>query len=109
VAKSSRLFSQLGHGLMISAAVFGAIALASQHPWIVRTEGYGQSVLWRLRGPIPPPPDVVILAIDEYSLSQGSIYAGSPDRYPHLAPIASWPWQRQAYAIAIDRLLEAGR
>lgn len=108
MAKSSRLFSQLGHGLMISAAVFGAMALASQHPWIVRTEGYGQSVLWRLRGPIPPPSDVVILAIDEYSLSQGSVYAGSPDRYPHLAPIASWPWQRQAYAIAIDRLLEVG-
>jgi adenylate cyclase len=93
---------------MISCAMFGAIALSSQHPWIVRTEGYGQSVLWRLRGPIPPPPDVVILAIDEYSLSQGSIYSGSPERYPHLAPIESWPWQRQAYAIAIDRLLEAG-
>ena len=108
MAKSSRLFSRLGHGLMISAAVFGAIALASQHPWIVRTEGYGQSVLWRLRGPIPPPPDVVILAIDEYSLGLGGAYATSPERYPHLAPIESWPWQRQAYAIAIDRLLEAG-
>lgn len=108
MAKSSRLFSQLGHGLMISSAVFGALALASQHPWIVRTEGYGQSVLWRLRGPIEPPEDVVILAIDEYSLSQGSIYDGSPERYPHLAPIESWPWQRQAYALAIDRLLEAG-
>lgn len=93
---------------MISAAVFGAMALGSQHPWILRTEGYGQSVLWRLRGPIPPPPGVVILAIDEYSLSQGNVYAGSPDRYPHLAPIESWPWQRQAYALAIERLMEAG-
>ncbi|MEB3288790.1 MAG: adenylate/guanylate cyclase domain-containing protein [Leptolyngbya sp.] len=93
---------------MISAAVFGAIALASQHPWIMRTEGYGQLVLWRLRGPLAPPSDVVILAIDEYSLSQGGAYTASPERYPYLAPIEAWPWQRQAYATAIDRLMEAG-
>lgn len=93
---------------MISCAVFGAVALASQHPWIVRIEGYGQSLLWRLRGPIQPPEDVVILAIDEYSLSQGSLYRSSPDRYPFLAPIESWPWQRQTYATVINRLMAAG-
>lgn len=108
MAKTSRLFSQLGHSLMISCAVFGAIALASQHPWIVRTEGYAQSLLWRLRGPIEPPDDVVILAIDEYSLSQGSLYRASPDLYPFLAPVESWPWQRQTYATVIERLMAAG-
>ncbi|MFH7244075.1 MAG: CHASE2 domain-containing protein [Spirulina sp.] len=108
VRGTSRSLFKLGHGLMVSCAVFGAIALASQHPWIVRTEGYAQSLLWRLRGPIDPPDDVVILAIDEYSLSQGGTYSDSPDRYPYLAPLESWPWQRQVYATAIDRLMEAG-
>lgn len=103
---------QLGHGLMISCAVFGAIALASQHPWLVRVEGQAHTFLMRLRGPITPPDDLVILAIDEYSLSQGGFYtseaAAETDRYDFLAPLASWPWRREAYALAIDRLMAAG-
>jgi adenylate cyclase len=93
---------------MVSWAVFGAIALASQHPWIVLIEGQAQSFLLRLRGPVPPPPEIVILGIDDFSLSEGSLYTVEPDRYPTLAPIATWPWQRLAYAQAIDRLMAAG-
>ncbi len=93
---------------MISCAVFGAVALSSQHPWVVRIEGYAQSLLWRLRGPIEPPDDVVILAIDEYSLSQSNLYRSSPDSYPFLATIETWPWQRQTYATVINRLMAAG-
>jgi adenylate cyclase len=83
---------------MVSWAVFGAITLASQHPWIVLIEGQAQSFLLRLRGPVPPPEEIVILGIDEYSLSQGDLYQADPDRYPFLAPLAIWPWQRLAYA-----------
>lgn len=133
MANTSRSMFQLGHGLMISCAVFGAIALASQHPWMVRAEGQAQTFLMRLRGPIVPPDNVVILAIDEYSLSQGSFYtrdepasaadsgatnsgatnfaATNPadaNRYDFLAPLANWPWRREAYALAIDRLMAAG-
>jgi adenylate cyclase len=88
--------------------MFGAIALASQHPWIVLIEGQAQSFLLRLRGAVPPPDDIVILGIDEYSLSQGDLYRADPDRYPFLAPLAIWPWQRQAYAQAIEQLMAAG-
>ncbi|PSN76043.1 protein kinase, partial [filamentous cyanobacterium CCP4] len=108
MVKSYRRLVQLGHGLMVSWAVFGAIALASQHPWIVLIEGQAQSFLLRLRGPVPPPEDIVILGIDEYSLSQGDLYQADPERYPFLAPLAIWPWQRQAYAQAIERLMAAG-
>jgi adenylate cyclase len=93
---------------MVSCAVFGAIATASQHPWIVRIEGQAQSFLLRLRGPVPPPDNVVILAIDEYSLSQGELYRTDPARYPFLAPLETWPWPRETYATAIERLLNAG-
>ena len=93
---------------MVSWAVFGAIALASQHPWIFLIEGQAQSFLLRLRGAVPPPADIIILSIDEYSLSQGNLYRSDPDRYPFLEPLALWPWQRRAYAQAIEQLMEAG-
>lgn len=108
MVKSYRRLFQLGHGLMVSWAMFGAIALASQHPWIVLIEGQAQSFLLRLRGPVPPPEEIVILGIDEYSLSQGDLYRTDPERYPFLAPLAVWPWQRLAYAQVIERLMAAG-
>ncbi|MGF1517703.1 MAG: CHASE2 domain-containing protein [Nodosilinea sp.] len=108
MVKSYRRLFQLGHGLMVSWAVFGAIALASQHPWIVLIEGQAQSFLLRLRGPVPIPEEIVILGIDEYSLSQGDLYRADPERYPFLAPLAIWPWRRQAYAQAIEQLMAAG-
>ncbi|MEO1067921.1 MAG: adenylate/guanylate cyclase domain-containing protein [Cyanobacteria bacterium J06638_6] len=108
MVRAYRRIFQLGHGLMVGWAVFGAIALASQHPWIMLIEGQAQSFLLRLRGPVPPPEEIVILGIDEYSLSQGDLYQADPDRYPFLAPLAIWPWQRLAYAQAIEQLMAAG-
>ena len=67
-----------------------------------------QSLFFELRGPVAPPEDIVILAIDEDSLSQGQYYSEDPERYASLQPIESWPWRREAYAIAVERLMEAG-
>ncbi|MBD2577865.1 adenylate/guanylate cyclase domain-containing protein [Oscillatoria sp. FACHB-1406] len=67
-----------------------------------------QVSFYRWRGPIAPPSEVVILAIDEDSLNQGNLAAKAPDRYPELAPLYRFPWQRQAYGQAISRLLAAG-
>ncbi len=63
-----------------------------------------QSVFFRLRGPILPPADIVVVAMDDDSLNRG------PDvkELPELAPIQSWPWRRTAYAQAIGRLMAAG-
>ncbi|MBD2107655.1 adenylate/guanylate cyclase domain-containing protein [Nodosilinea sp. FACHB-13] len=108
MVKSYRRIFQIGHGLMVSWAVFGAIALTSQHPWIVLIEGQAQSFLLRLRGPVSPPEEIVIVGIDEYSLTQGDLYQADPERYPFLEPLAIWPWQRQAYAQAIEQLMAAG-
>ena len=66
-----------------------------------------QSAFFQLRGPVAAPDDIIILAIDNESLSQGQIYTQNPERYPDLLPIESWPWRREAYAQVIDRLLGA--
>ncbi|MGB3200738.1 MAG: CHASE2 domain-containing protein, partial [Nodosilinea sp.] len=67
-----------------------------------------QTLFFEIRGPIVAPNDIVILAMDDESFSQAEYYRTDPEKYSYLAPIAGSPWQRQAYAIATDRLLDAG-
>jgi CHASE2 domain-containing sensor protein len=67
-----------------------------------------QTVFFEMRGPTEAPDNIVILAIDDESLSQAEHYRTNPGRYAHLEPIATSPWPRRAYALAIERLLEAG-
>ncbi|MEM9090377.1 MAG: serine/threonine-protein kinase [Cyanobacteria bacterium P01_F01_bin.53] len=67
-----------------------------------------QGLFFELRGPVEPLEDIVILAIDKESLSQGQHYREDPERHAALQPIESWPWQRQAYAQVITRLMESG-
>ncbi len=71
-------------------------------------ERQSQSLFFELRGPVAAPDNVVILAIDAESLSQGQHYLADPDRYAALEPIESWPWQRRAYAQVVTRLMESG-
>jgi signal transduction histidine kinase len=49
------------------------------------------NLLFRLRGALPAPSDVVILAIDDQSLRR----------------IGQWPWPRSVMAVVIDRLTQA--
>lgn len=71
-------------------------------------EHQGQALMWELRGVMSAPEDIVILAIDEESLSQGQHYLDQPDAYPELAAIGSWPWPRATYASAVQKILDAG-
>ena len=89
-------------------ASIGAAAIALQIPWIQRLESQAQSFLFTLRGPVAPPEDIIILAIDEESLSQGDFYLADPEKYTYLEPLQTWPWQRSAYAEAITKLTDAG-
>jgi CHASE2 domain-containing sensor protein len=67
-----------------------------------------QTLFFDIRGPMATPDDIVILAIDDESLAQAEHYRADPDAYPDLALLAQDPWPRQVYAIAIERLVEAG-
>jgi CHASE2 domain-containing sensor protein len=83
--------------------------LAGNPPaWLESWEYRAQSILFEVRGPIEPPDNIVILAIDDDSLRQGANYKADPKTFAQLEPIQTWPWHRQAYANAIERLMEAG-
>ncbi|WP_017711898.1 serine/threonine-protein kinase [Prochlorothrix hollandica] len=92
--------------LGVGAGVTALVSL-NQGRLIQRLDAQVQSLFFQLRGPVAAPPEVVILAIDETSLQQGEFYRADPHRYGALDPIQSWPWRREAYALALDRLLEA--
>lgn len=102
VAKYWR-FSLSAVCVVIAAAAVG-LDLGIVNFW----ERQVQSLFFELRGPLTPPDDIVILAIDEESLAQGQYYPEDPARYAALQPIESWPWRREAYARAIARLMESG-
>ncbi|NEQ31943.1 MAG: CHASE2 domain-containing protein [Leptolyngbya sp. SIO4C5] len=87
--------------LVAAAAFFDA-------PLIKLLEHQSQTLFFELRGPVAPPPDIVLLTIDDESLSQGEHYLSDPAAYDDLEPIQQWPWQRRAYAIALEKLLSAG-
>lgn len=89
-------------------AVAASIATVLNPAWVQLLERQTQAFFFETRGTVAPPKDIVILAIDESSLSQGEFFQADPQRYGDLEPIQAWPWQRSAYATVVDRLLAAG-
>lgn len=91
-------------GFLSLATLLTAIDSPLLHLW----ERQVQTFFAESSGRQTAPDDIVILAIDDESLSQADHYRSDPDKYEALAPIQKWPWQREAYAIVIERLMEAG-
>lgn len=89
---------------MTGWAVLAAAITGWNPPWIQALELQTQSWFFRWRGSVTPPQDIVILAIDEDSLTRGR---DSQD-VKALESIQSWPWRRTAYAEAIDKVMAAG-
>ncbi len=90
-------------------AMVAAIATARQTHLAQFWERQLQGLFFELRGPVEPPKDVVILAMDADSLSQGTrIYPTDPQKYAFLEPLQTFPWKRTAYAQAITRLMAEG-
>ncbi len=96
------------HLLMGTWAILGATVTVLDLGIAEFLERRTQTFFFQLRGPLLPPDDVVILAIDEPSLNQKQFYQSDPSELAHLEPLSQWPWQRAAYAIAIERLMAAG-
>jgi serine/threonine protein kinase len=89
-------------------ALLGATATLWGIGGVDLMERQAQTVFHQLRSTVAPPDDIVIVAIDEPSLDQGEFYLSDPVNFSHLEPLGQWPWQRRAYAIATERLLDAG-
>ena len=99
----------LGHLLVGVWALSGAIATTQNWNLVQSMERQAQTFFFQLRVPLQPPKNIVILAIDDDSLTQGQkLYKADPKNAAHLEPIQNWPWQRAAYATAIDKLMNAG-
>ncbi|MEW6493211.1 MAG: serine/threonine-protein kinase [Cyanobacteriota bacterium] len=97
-----------GHLLVGVWALSGGIATTLNWGLVQSMERQTQAFFFQLRGPIAAPNNIVILAIDEDSLAQEQFYQAEPQNLAFLEPIQKWPWKREAYAIAIDRIMEAG-
>ncbi|BDI18679.1 serine/threonine protein kinase [Nostoc cf. commune SO-36] len=108
-ARQSRWMLRLGH-LLGGAWVMGA-ALLSASGWdlVELIEKKTLSGFFQLRGPIVPPADIVILAIDDQSISvPAQYYKTDPKQYAYLETLKSFPYQRAAYAQVITKLIKAG-
>ena len=79
----------VGRSMVIILVGIGLVMLVT---WFVPALTLtSQNVLFRLRGPIEPSRDIVILAIDDRSLQQ----------------VGPWPWRREIMAEILDRLTPA--
>ncbi|MBF2025438.1 MAG: CHASE2 domain-containing protein [Oscillatoriales cyanobacterium C42_A2020_001] len=110
-------FSYTGHLLVGTIAIAAAFATTKNSNFVQLQERHIQTSFFDIRGGVDFPSNsaasgtvgIIILAIDGDSMTQGTqIYPSDPTQYAYLAPIERWPWQRAAYAIAIDRLMQAG-
>jgi len=98
-----------GHLAVGAVAIAAALLTTSQSNLTQLLERQVQTLFFELRGPVAPPQDVVILTIDEDSLAQGmKVYPIDPKKYAFLEPLQKWPWNRVAYARAIEQLIAAG-
>lgn len=91
--KKDRRFVRLGHGVMIFCAIASGIVTARQPQWAQSWERDTQSAMFKMRGAIAPPDNIVILAIDDETLLQLS---------------ESSRLRRSTYARVIDRVMQAG-
>ncbi|HBB33447.1 MAG TPA: adenylate/guanylate cyclase domain-containing protein [Cyanobacteria bacterium UBA8803] len=89
-------------------ACWGGIATAWELGPAQWLERHTQNFFFERRGSISPPDNIVILAIDNYSLSAAQRYRDDIQKQQFLQLIATWPWQRRSYAEALERLMVAG-
>lgn len=108
-ARQSRWMVRLGHLLAGAWAVGAAVLSASGGELVQLMENKAISGFFALRGSISPPEDIVILAIDDQSISvPEQYYKTDPKQYAYLETLKSYPYKRAAYAQVITKLIEAG-
>jgi adenylate cyclase len=78
---------------LIAAGAFVAVLIVTNLPFLSLLDLKGLDLLFLLRGSLPAPPEIVIVAIDEPSLAEIS---------------KQWPWPRSIHAQLIEQLKKAG-
>ncbi|OUL32069.1 serine/threonine-protein kinase [Nostoc sp. 106C] len=105
----SHLMTWFGH-LLAGASAIGAAVLSTSGIGMVQLmESQAVSTFFQLRGLVAPPEDIVILAIDNQSISvPEQYYKTNPQQYAYLEPLKSFPFKRAGYAQVIEKLMQAG-
>ena len=107
--RQSKKIARLGHWLAGMWTVGAALLTVSNLRLPQMMENQAQSAFYQLRGSIAPPKDIVILAIDDDSISTPAVsYATDPIKYGHLEPLKGFPYKREAYGQVIEKLVQAG-
>lgn len=96
----------IGYAVVVAIATLSAIATGLELNEVQNLERRTQSAFFNWRGPIAPPKDIVILAIDDLSLRQGEFY--DPKTRPFLEPFRTTTWKRVVYAQVLEKLVKAG-
>ncbi|MEH2313810.1 MAG: CHASE2 domain-containing serine/threonine-protein kinase [Nostoc sp.] len=108
-ARQSRWMVRLGHLLAGAWAISAGVLSASGGNLVQVMENKALSGFFQLRGSIVPPEDIVILAIDDQSISvPEQYYKTNPKQYAYLETLKSYPYKRAAYAQVITKLIKAG-
>lgn len=108
-AQQSQLVARFSHVLVAASTISAALLSASGLGWVNLMESQTLSAFFQLRGAIAPPADIVILAIDDQSISlPEQYYKSDPQQYAYLEPLKSFPFKRAAYAQIIAKLIKAG-
>ncbi len=105
----SKLMTWFGHLLTSASAIAAALLTTSGTGVVQLIESQALSFFFQVRGPVLPPEDIVILAIDNQSISvPEQYYKTNPQQYAYLEPLKSFPFKRAAYSQVIEKLIQAG-
>jgi CHASE2 domain-containing sensor protein/tRNA A-37 threonylcarbamoyl transferase component Bud32 len=105
----SKLMGRFGHLLTAASAILAAMLSTSDGGWVKLTETQALTTFFQIRGPVLAPQDIVIVAIDDQSISvPEQYYRTDPQKYAYLESLKSFPYKRVAYAQAITKLMKAG-
>ncbi|MDJ0677312.1 MAG: serine/threonine-protein kinase [Calothrix sp. MO_167.B42] len=109
LSQPSKRMGFISHLLAATVVGIGVLAVGYNLGLVKLMESQAQTLFFLLRGSVVPPEDIVILAIDEPSLSiSEQYYQSNPQKFAYLEPIKKWPYQRKAYAQVIEKLMKAG-
>ena len=95
---------------LLSALVVALVAWTAgwpNHTWQGWELGL-QDQLQRLRGPRRPPPELILVPIDDATLQQGAWFEQNRPAPTWARGISTLPWPRAAYGALIDKLFQAG-
>ncbi|AKG21864.1 serine/threonine-protein kinase [Calothrix sp. 336/3] len=108
-AKISRKMGYFAHILAGMTALGAAVLAASDMGIGEFMELQAHSLFFQLRGQATLPDNIVILAIDNDSITvPGQYYRDNPEKYSYLKPLQSFPFPRATYAEVIEKLIQGG-